>query len=253
MKAVNFATRIMCLVTVIFFSMMTTHAASAQSNELQVIVKPAVVFRSSPDLKGKIIGKIPFAKSVVVVDREGPEANLMGVTGKWTKVSYSGKTGWVFGVFLDSPESQKFFQILDGIAYAGQTSACLQMPMKYFPKFFNGGCLRQECNQMCGNVTLEENGGVHSVPGCDGNTPESRGKWKRQGNDVVIEYTIPGMSAADICAYRVDDPKCIAEAEKSNFKKCGKKNGCDEKVKQVLRMSADNQFTLNGESVCVYP
>lgn len=253
MKPANFLIQKKFRVITLFFSMFAALAVNAQSNELQVIVKPAVVFRQSPDIKGKIIGKIPFGKSVAVVDREGPEANLMGLTGKWTKVSYAGKTGWVFGAFLDSVASLKFFQILDGIAYAGQTSACLQMPVKYFPKFFNGGCLIQECNQMCGNVTLEENGVVSYVGSCDGNTSQSKGKWKRQSNDVVIEYTIPGMSASDVCAYKPDDSKCIPEAEKSNFKKCGKKSGCDEKVKQILRMSADNQFTLNGESVCVYP
>ena len=67
------------------------------------------------------------------------------------------------------------------------------MPMKYFPKFFNGGCLRQACKQMFGNVTLEANGGVNSVSGCEGNTTESRGKWKRQGHEVRKKYTIPGM------------------------------------------------------------
>lgn len=251
MKAACFLLKLINIT--ISLSVLSTSAISAQSSEQLVIVKPAVVFRDGPDLNGKIIGKIPFGKAVTVIDRGGPEANLMGLTGNWTKVSFGGKTGWVFGAFLDSVESRKYFQILDGIAFAGQTSACMQMPAKYFPKFFSGGCLMNECIQTCGNVTLEDNGGVYYVGSCDGNTTQSRGKWKRRGSDIVIDYIIPGMTARDICSYREDDPKCIPEAEKRNFKQCGKKDGCDQKVQQILRMTANDQFTLNGEPVCVYP
>ncbi len=225
----------------------------SQQQQRQVLVKPALVMRDAPDVKSKMIGKIPFGQRISLEDARGPEVSLMGISGSWVKVNHGGMSGWVFGPFVGEVDTQKWYDIVDGVAYERNPEACLQMPKKHFPRFFLAGCLQKPCNQTCGNLTLEANGTAYYVSSCDGTAQEDRGKWQRKGRSIVISYTQKDMSPEDACSYRGVTRECMAPIEKANQAKCGNKNGCSVKVVQELHMTADNQFTLAGEKICVYP
>lgn len=122
---------------------------------------------------------------------------------------------------------------------------------KDFPKAFAGGCIGSACTQGCGALRLEEQGGVSAQDGCDG--AGGSGKWKRQGQSVVIEYAMGSLTPEDLCSYRDGTPECIRQIEQENKKKCGDKTGCSTKYRRVITMSGDNQFVLDGQPTCVYP
>ncbi len=56
--------------------------------------------RASPDLNAKKIGLIPYGEKVQLIEETGDAITISGATGKWSKVEWKDKTGWVFGGFL---------------------------------------------------------------------------------------------------------------------------------------------------------
>jgi hypothetical protein len=59
-----------------------------------------LVMRESPDRQGRPLGNIPDSTIVAFVEETGNEVEIAGKKGKWTKISWETKTGWVFGGFL---------------------------------------------------------------------------------------------------------------------------------------------------------
>lgn len=67
-----------------------------------VAVKDGLNMREEPSPSGKKMLTIPYRQEVQKLE-EGPESFTIDKTeGKWTKVTWKGKTGWVFGGFLSS-------------------------------------------------------------------------------------------------------------------------------------------------------
>lgn len=56
--------------------------------------------RSSADTGAAVIVTIPNGSQVAVLEIAEPQIEISGKTGRWTKVQYQGKEGWVFGGFL---------------------------------------------------------------------------------------------------------------------------------------------------------
>jgi hypothetical protein len=56
--------------------------------------------RSSADTGAAVILTIPNGSQVTVLEIAEPQIEISGKTGRWTKVQYQGKEGWVFGGFL---------------------------------------------------------------------------------------------------------------------------------------------------------
>lgn len=71
-----------------------------EAGPMQVAVLGELALRVAPGRKSNFIRAIPYGATVQVIDRFGPDDIARGVEGKWCKVSYRGKTGWVFGGFL---------------------------------------------------------------------------------------------------------------------------------------------------------
>ena len=42
-----------------------------------------------------------------LLEEKGEDISLAGTTGKWSKVDWNGKTGWVFGGFLSEKKPNK--------------------------------------------------------------------------------------------------------------------------------------------------
>lgn len=59
--------------------------------------------RGTPDVSGKVLLLIPDASEVSLME-EGAPAEVSGKKGRWTRVKFGDRTGWVFGAFLAAPE-----------------------------------------------------------------------------------------------------------------------------------------------------
>ena len=59
-----------------------------------------LIMRESPDRQARPLGNIPDSTIVAFVEETGNEVEIAGKKGKWTKISWETKTGWVFGGFL---------------------------------------------------------------------------------------------------------------------------------------------------------
>ena len=76
------------------------NSASDSIRVYKVIVKPTLVFRSKPSLSSKKIDKLYYDSRVIVLDKNGPELTVLGLSGRWYKIRQKQKTGWVFGPFI---------------------------------------------------------------------------------------------------------------------------------------------------------
>jgi len=65
--------------------------------------------REAPDLNAELIITIPNGDEVMILEEKGVSITISGATGKWTRVKWKDKEGWVFGGFLSrtNPESVK--------------------------------------------------------------------------------------------------------------------------------------------------
>jgi len=72
--------------------------------------------RDSPNLKAEKISLIPYGEKVLLIEETGDLITISGATGKWSKIKWKGKIGWVFGGFLigksagTSPEGWKVYK-----------------------------------------------------------------------------------------------------------------------------------------------
>jgi hypothetical protein len=76
-------------------------AAGEDGSVKQVVPAEGLNLRDAPAVNGKIIGLIPRGGAVTVLGETGDEVKLLGRTGRWTRVRWEGKTGWVFGGLLE--------------------------------------------------------------------------------------------------------------------------------------------------------
>ena len=65
-----------------------------------VISKGGLRMRETPDQKGEVMVVIPEGDKVELLETTGDEMTISGATGKWSKVKWKEKSGWVFGGFL---------------------------------------------------------------------------------------------------------------------------------------------------------
>jgi hypothetical protein len=65
-----------------------------------VAVKDGLNMREEPSPTGKKMLTIPYRQEVLKLEEKPESFTIDKTEGKWTKVSWRGKTGWVFGGFL---------------------------------------------------------------------------------------------------------------------------------------------------------
>jgi uncharacterized protein len=74
---------------------------SGKNNSKWVTTEAGLRMRENPDFKSKKIDTIPYADEVKILQEKGKNITISGATGKWCKVEWKDKTGWVFGGFLN--------------------------------------------------------------------------------------------------------------------------------------------------------
>lgn len=78
----------------------TGEEVSASDNVKYVMAAGGLRMRDAASAKGKKLGTIPEETAVEVIEETGKPLTISDKTGKWTKVKWDGKEGWVFGGFL---------------------------------------------------------------------------------------------------------------------------------------------------------
>lgn len=119
--------------------------------------------RETSDTSGKVISIIPDKSEVSVIETTGSEIEISGKKGKWTKVSFENKEGWIFGGFL-----------IQNIASSGKTSIPIEVYSKHY---ISSHGLNSELGENdIGVLTISENqvqilackgGGLHKIVGMD--------------------------------------------------------------------------------------
>lgn len=62
--------------------------------------------RAMPNLSSEVVIQIPDSSAVKVLYFDEEELILEGETGKWCKIKYADKEGWVWGNYLDLEDPQ---------------------------------------------------------------------------------------------------------------------------------------------------
>ena len=70
--------------------------------------------RSAPSIKASIIAQIPNGSTVNILEYSDKIVELNGEMGKWCKVDYDGKIGWVWEKFIEITISQAIVQTKSG-------------------------------------------------------------------------------------------------------------------------------------------
>lgn len=97
--------RILCsLILFLIFIFITFTAGTAPENLRYAGAKAGLVMRETPDTSGKKIALIPLDDEVTLLEEKGESVTIAGKSGKWSKVTWKDKTGWVFGGFLKKDE-----------------------------------------------------------------------------------------------------------------------------------------------------
>ena len=85
------------------------HASSQefQNGSRWISASSGLRMRDQPNLNGKKLDVIPYGERVNWVAENEETVFLAGTSGKWTKVKWEGKDGWVYGGFLSSMHPEK--------------------------------------------------------------------------------------------------------------------------------------------------
>ena len=92
------------IVLLFFFSFSVLHGSSSSR---WISASKGLRMRDKPSLKGKKIGVIPFNTKVTFLEEKGANIVLVGRKGRWTKVKWDKKRGWVFGGFLSREKNNE--------------------------------------------------------------------------------------------------------------------------------------------------
>jgi hypothetical protein len=75
-------------------------------NTALIDAKSGLKLRAKPNQNGKHIVTIPYKQKVQIIKEKRKSQTIAGRTGKWTKVKWKTKSGWVFGGFLKIGKSK---------------------------------------------------------------------------------------------------------------------------------------------------
>lgn len=95
------------LLVILLLLMGTLGCATSQQQVSQkqfrwVAAKGGLSVRNAPSTSGEKINVIVFGTQVLLISEKGSSIELAGKMGRWSEVSWDGKTGWVFGGFLSN-------------------------------------------------------------------------------------------------------------------------------------------------------
>lgn len=88
------------LFVILFFGAINITEAAPKKNWIAAI--HGLRMRSESNVNSKRLTTIPFGTEVTVTESDEKIETIDGVDGKWKKIAYNGKEGWVFDAYLRS-------------------------------------------------------------------------------------------------------------------------------------------------------
>lgn len=85
---------------IIVFILLSNFSDAYSSQKKYISSIAGLNLRENKDVASKVISTIPFGKEISILQEDEEEIFLSDRYGKWLKVEYFGKTGWLFSGFL---------------------------------------------------------------------------------------------------------------------------------------------------------
>jgi hypothetical protein len=186
------------------------------ADSYHVCTKAGLRMRETADQKGKQIALIPDGAKITFLEEQGDDITISDRKGKWSKVEWNGKTGWVFGGFLCmdiSPEEAEVVEqhVLDIKELTGKT-------------IINGEPASGEYTtiEIKKNRTIE----LYNSTTIDG-TCKITGKYEVTGNDGMVTLKVTGVKMTvsrydKVTKSSPDDFTLEIEKDKPNYLVTGK-------------------------------
>ena len=118
-----------------------------------VTAKGGLRMRDKPDTSGNKMGIIPTRTKVDLLEETGKAMTISGATGKWTKVKWADKKGWVFGGFLSVKKANQPSDT-KALFYQVEFSKSLSKYYTIFTKSKNSSTLTSEVG-ISGCISVE--------------------------------------------------------------------------------------------------
>jgi hypothetical protein len=82
-------------------SLLFIFCRSSLINAQQIIIGiPTANLREQPDINSKSITQIPYKETVVIKELDNKDLIINELPGKWAKVQWKNKIGWVFNAYI---------------------------------------------------------------------------------------------------------------------------------------------------------
>jgi hypothetical protein len=73
-----------------------------ETRDARVTASSGLRMHTLPDVKSETIVTIPYSSDVAILEEKNEILSIDGAEGRWTRVDYDGKSGWVFSAWLIS-------------------------------------------------------------------------------------------------------------------------------------------------------
>lgn len=162
-----------------------------------------------------------------------------------------GKQGWVFGAFLARADSNKYYEIIGGVAQEEAPINVLPLRHQIFRSPSPAVAWDKLATRVAGILSCVKTAKFQHkmavmVPGDLENGNARVTRLSSSTRSILCHPTNSVLTATDrasACAMR----------NRNLSKNAEKKSGCVRKRRKVLAMPADNQFAIDGQGVCIYP
>ena len=128
--------------------------------EVKYVYATALTLRDSPDINGQKVDLLPAKAKVEILKTTEKEIKVKGKSGKWVKIKYNNKVGWVFDAFLSEIESIedyirehvksiiimdsekkiiheiKHFKLKDNISFYNSLTSSFNLPAHHLRNYF---------------------------------------------------------------------------------------------------------------------
>ncbi|MCB1144258.1 MAG: SH3 domain-containing protein [Leptospiraceae bacterium] len=84
-----------------YSSLSSSSSSNSRTRYGYINDKDGIRFRSGPGTQYQKLDLLSKGTRIEVLDTNGPEAFLNNARGRWYKIRYGGREGWIFGAFVD--------------------------------------------------------------------------------------------------------------------------------------------------------
>lgn len=164
-----------------------------QSKDVRYVTAGSgLVLRDKPNTGGQRVQLIQYGKPVEFVEEQATTETIGGKQGRWTRISYEGKSGWVFGAYLS--QSAPGAEQTQCYSVTGETFAG-KIKLRLFSETVKGnlqGTVHDEPNSYFTSYSSTINGSrsgetleVDLVTEIELDTQNSSETWKLAGNTLT--------------------------------------------------------------------